>query len=711
MRKFYKARFHLSTVKRITLCVLLTALICIPSFASRFLGAFSAAALQVDTQIESPPKNNNAHTLPEARAGDTVSFQLFVLSGAGQLTNGYELELDLPGKTFSNYIGTISGTDWNGRALLSNGPAKLSALFISGVIVPSTGYLGQVNVQVKKTLESGKTLTVKSLLMTSGNDVDQLNVSNAHITFAATVSGNLGDFDNNGSVNIADFLAFVNVYGTTYSGDGTPHISPDLVVESPTVSDNTLTPGQSFTLRATVHNQGNSQSASTTLVYYLSSNATIWADDTRVGTDSVSSLSASNTSSESIRLSAPSSAGTYYYGACVASVSGESDTDNNCSTGVRVTVSSGGNLVAGPIRRLTNHWAYDLIPSWSPDGRHIAFVSTRDDPSGEIYVMGSDGSNPRRLTNNSAVDEFPSWSPDGRHIAFSSERNGNLEIYVMGSDGSNPRRLTNNSGLDFFPSWSPDGRHIAFVSERDFNLDIYVMEVQSEGIDGTPPPTDSVAGTIRRLTNHWAVDTSPSWSPDGRYIAFSSTRDGNNFEIYMMGSDGSNPRRLTNNSAVDTSPSWSPDGRYIAFESWHDVTAQIYVMGSDGSNPRRLINDWASNSNPSWSPDGRHIAFDRGDQIYVMDSDGSNPRRLTNNNYSAYSPTWSPDSRHLALQRGSEIYVMGSDGSNPRRLINDNYSDGSPSWSPDGRHIAFVSERDGNTEIYVMELQTEGGGQ
>ena len=123
--------------------------------------------------------------------------------------------------------------------------------------------------------------------------------------------------------------------------------SPDLIVESPSVSDNTLTTGQSFTLSATVRNQGTGSSAATTLRYYRSSNATISTSDTEVGTDSVNGLSASGTSAESISLNAPSSAGTYYYGACVESVSGESDTNNNCSNGVSVTVSGGGSGSGG----------------------------------------------------------------------------------------------------------------------------------------------------------------------------------------------------------------------------------------------------------------------------------------------------------------------------------------------------------------------------
>ena len=246
------------------------------------------------------------------------------------------------------------------------------------------------------------------------------------------------------------------------------------------------------------------------------------------------------------------------------------------------------------------------------------------------------------------------------------------------------RRLTDHLADDWSPLWSPDGRYIAFMSDRDGNDDIYVM-----GSDGS---------NQRRLTNS-GDDRNPSWSPDGRHIAFESDRAGS-WRIYVMDSDGSNQRRLTTEGG--RYPSWSPDGRHIAFMSWRSIGRGIYVMDSDGSNQRRLT-DLYSHSSPVWSPDGRHIAFVSrgiGRGIYVIDSDGSNQRRLTDSD-DDWSPVWSPDGRHIAFESDragfrQDIYVMDSDGGNQRRLTT--YGGRSPVWSPDGRHIAF----DGG-DVYVMD--------
>ena len=281
----------------------------------------------------------------------------------------------------------------------------------------------------------------------------------------------------------------------------------------------------------------------------------------------------------------------------------------------------------------------------------IAFVSDRDG-NWEIYVMDADGGNPGRLTNHRGVDSSPSWSPDGKRIAFVSDRDGHLnirgrsnyEIYVMDADGGSQQNLTNDPNNDSSPSWSPDGKHIVFSSDRDndrdHNIEIYMM--------------DADGGNQQRLTNNLTEDQYPSWSPDGKRIAFSARREGhveNNFgityEIYVMDADGGNEQRLTENRNNDWDPVWSPDGKRIAFIADRKgdlVQFDIYVMDADGGNQQKLVNNRGWDSSPSWSPNGERIAFtserDGNYEIYVMDADGGNQQNLTNNPRSDANPAW-----------------------------------------------------------------------
>ena len=270
-------------------------------------------------------------------------------------------------------------------------------------------------------------------------------------------------------------------------------------------------------------------------------------------------------------------------------------------------------------------------------------------------------------------------------IAFVSERDGNFEIYMMDADGKNQRRLTNNDFPDTNPSWSPDGRRIIFVSERNKNI---------------------------------AAEEEPIMIGGGIIIGDMRKRP----QIYMMDADGKNQQRLSNEFVAEWHPSWSPDGRRIAFTSSGamDVAGghwRIYVMDADGGNKQNLSNEGEDDYYPSWSPDGKRIAFvsirdGRGNlDIYVMNADGSNQQRLTENPDHEWEPSWSPDGEHIAftsselpdvMPANSDIYVIDADGKNRRKLTKNRSRNTDPSWAPDGKRIAFVSNRDGNYEIYVM---------
>ena len=300
-------------------------------------------------------------------------------------------------------------------------------------------------------------------------------------------------------------------------------------------------------------------------------------------------------------------------------------------------------------------------------------------------------------------------------IAFVSQRDGNPEIYVMDADGGNQRRLTNHPDNDGNPSWSPDGNRIVFFSNRDGHVirggstyEIYVM--------------DADGGNQQNLTNDLNDDRSPSWSPDGKRIVFVSNRDGFKnddrvitYEIYVMDADGGNPQNLTNDLNDDRSPSWSPDGKRIAFESAREgffrgevgITYEIYVMDVDGGNQQRLTENRKNDWSPVWSPDGNRITFSsdrKGDfenfEIYVMDVDGGNQQRLTENRVYDWSPSWSPNGKRIAFmserEGNSEIYVMDADGGNPQNLTNNPHRDGNPAWfapafavSPAGKKITM----------------------
>ena len=294
----------------------------------------------------------------------------------------------------------------------------------------------------------------------------------------------------------------------------------------------------------------------------------------------------------------------------------------------------------------------------------IAFTSGKDG-NAEIYVMDADGKNQRSLTHHPADDGWPSWSPDGKKIAFSSYRNGgNIQIFVMDSDGQNPIRLSDGAN-DKNPAWSPDGQKIAFDGYGEEELPGAVWTIQIYVMD-------SDGKNRKRLTNGPAHNLNPSWSPDSQRITFVSTRHGAT-EIYVMNADGTKQERLTDNGVADDDPSWSPDGQKIAFSSSlvflgadaQEGDYEIYVMDSDGNNRTMLTDNVVHDTHPSWSPDGQLITyeswtFENPSEIHLITAEGEYLMRLSelHKKHDAHADWFGPTGRAVS-PLGNQITIWG----------------------------------------------------
>ena len=255
----------------------------------------------------------------------------------------------------------------------------------------------------------------------------------------------------------------------------------------------------------------------------------------------------------------------------------------------------------------------------NPSTSKIAFTR-----NSQIYVVNGDGSGLTQLTTEGGL--MPSWSPDGRRIAFLSSRGGTPGIFVMNADGSGETRLTSSPRVDEHPSWSPDGQQVVFNRGGGDDIEIFVINTDGTGLTqltNSPPPV-------------WNYD--PRWSPDGRQIAFTSNRDGT-IEIYVMNPDGSAQTRLTNGPRQNQQPSWSPDGTQIVFSSLQDHYFQLFVMNADGSALTQVTTSQNLHVEPSWSPDGRRIAFTSASGIYVVNADGTGGSQLTTSGGDRW-PSW-----------------------------------------------------------------------
>jgi TolB protein len=285
-------------------------------------------------------------------------------------------------------------------------------------------------------------------------------------------------------------------------------------------------------------------------------------------------------------------------------------------------------------RSLLHRFADDIVLQFTGElgvsRTRIAFIATQG-RNKELMVMDLDGANASALTRDGSIALSPSWSPDGSLILFGTYRDGgDPRLYVVPSAGGKLYRVSARRAINSSPAYSPDGRNIACTLSKDGNPEIYVL--------------DARGGSPRRLTDNRAIDTSPCWSPTGREIAFTSDRSGAP-QVYVMDRSGGNARRLTYEVSYTDSPAWSPQGDLIAFVSRTSAGFDLYVCRADGTGARLVVSG-GSNEDPCWSPDGRHIVFasNRGGPfaLYVTDLDGRPPRKLDTGGRVATSPAWSP---------------------------------------------------------------------
>jgi Tol biopolymer transport system component len=244
-------------------------------------------------------------------------------------------------------------------------------------------------------------------------------------------------------------------------------------------------------------------------------------------------------------------------------------------------------------------------------------------PVTDIYSINTDGSNVKALTRD-GHSHNPSWSPDGRRILFIHdstlsakppyrEQNGfesyhPIELYVMDADGGNRHLIRRLEPVIFSAAWSPDGKTLAITC---------IPEARANRPQPTDEPMPAGLFLLRsdgrgKLRLLFPNAFTPSWSPDGKKLAFSVDQPRGQWAVHVANSDGSGDVQLTSPSRMGGSPAWAPDGKLIAFSEFVDQgrRQQIFVMDANGSHVRQITTDsrWSCGA-PSWSPDGEQIAF------------------------------------------------------------------------------------------------------
>jgi len=370
-------------------------------------------------------------------------------------------------------------------------------------------------------------------------------------------------------------------------------------------------------------------------------------------------------------------------------------------------------LANATFSRLTEQPGLESFPSLAPDGKAIVYASASSG-NWDLYLQRVEGSNTTNLTADSAADDTqPAFSPDGTRIAFRSERGGG-GIFVMGATGEAVRRL---SDVGYNPSWSPDGRFIVCAQEtieqpasRYSNASVlWVIDVST--------------GDRRQVTAGDAVQ--PSWSPHGQRIAYWAADATGQRDLWTIPAQGGAPVALTNDRFVDWSPIWSPDGRYLFFSSDRGGSMNLWRVPVDEAtglatgDPEPVTTPSSNSALITMSADGKRLAYV--EQSWTQNlmraafPPGSRPEDpptpVTQGSRFFAEPQVSPDGQWLAtysLDQSNNLYVVRTDGTDLRQITDDGFKNVAPRWSPDGQQIAFYSNRSGPFQVWTIHPDGSG---